>query len=126
MKTNFSMLLYTKKQRNYKSGLSLIYLRITVDGKRSEVTTGRDCNPENWNSKSGRVLGTKEDIKSLNAFLDNLKAKVYDAHRHLSENDKIITADSLKNQLLGKAEKPRMLIEIFFDLNNKMAALIGY
>ena len=34
-----------------------IYLRITVDGKRSEVTTGRECDPEKWNSKAGHAVG---------------------------------------------------------------------
>ena len=125
MKTNFSMLFYVKKQKNYTSGEAPIYLRITVDGKRSEITTNRECNPEKWNNKSGRVIGTKEEIKSFNAFLDNLQSKVYEAHRYLSENEKPITAETLKNQFLGKIEKAHMLIEIFKDHNLKMANLIG-
>ena len=125
MKTNFSMLFYVKKQKNYKTGDAPIYLRITVDGKRSEITTNRECNPEKWNSKSGRLIGTKENIKSFNAFLDNLQTKVYEAHRYLSENEKLITAEILKHRMLGKAEKARMLIDIFRDHNNKMAALVG-
>ena len=96
MKTNFSMLLYMKKQKIYKLGLAPIYLRITGDGKRSEVSTGRECYPENWNSKFGRAIGTKEDIKSYNAFLNILRAKVYEGHRYLSENDKLISAENLK------------------------------
>ncbi len=125
MKTNFSMLFYTKKQRNYTSGLAPIYLRITVDGKRSEVTTGRECDPEKWNNKSGRAIGSKEEVRSFNAFLDNLQAKVYEAHRYLSENEKLITSETLKNRMLGKVEKARMLIDIFRDHNNKMVALVG-
>ena len=125
MKTNFSMLFYVKKQRNYTSGDAPIYLRITVDGKRSELTTNRDCNPEKWNNKSGRLIGTKEEIKNFNSFLDNLQARVYEAHRYLSENEKLITAETLKNRILGKEEKARMLIDIFRDHNNKMAALVG-
>ncbi len=85
MKTNFSMLLYMKKQKNYKSGSVSIYLRITVDGKRAELSTGRECDPKKWSSKSGRAIGTKEDIKSFNAFLDNLQSKVYEAPRYLFE-----------------------------------------
>ncbi len=100
-----------------------IYLRITVNGQRAEVTTGRECDPEKWINKSGRAVGTKEDVKRFNAFLDNLQARVYEAHRDLSENDKLISAETLKNQMLGKAEKSRMLIEIFSDHNNKMASL---
>ena len=121
MKTNFSMLNYIKKQKNYQLGLVPIYLRITVDGQRTELTTSRECDPVKWNNKSGRAVGTKEDIKSFNAFLDNLQARVYEAHRYLSENDKLISAETLKNRMLGKVEKSRMLIETFLDHNNKMA-----
>ena len=125
MKTNFSMLFYVKKQMNYTSGQAPIYLRITVNGKRSEITTNRKCDPEKWNKKSGRAVGTREEIKSFNAFLDNLQTKAYDAHRYLSENEKLVTAETLKNQILGKVKKSHMLIEIFKDHNLKVANLVG-
>ena len=125
MKTNFSMLFYLKKQKNYTTGLAPVYLRITVDGERAEVTTNRECEPEKWNSHSGRATGTKENIKSLNAFLDNLQSDAYEAHRYLHENGKLITAESLKNRMLGKSEKSYMLIELFKDHNSKVASLIG-
>jgi site-specific recombinase XerD len=125
MKTNFSMLFYLKKQKNYTSGLAPVYLRITVDGERAEVTTNRECEPEKWNSHSGRATGTKENIKSLNAFLDNLQSDAYEAHRYLHENGKLITAESLKNRMLGKSEKSYMLIELFKDHNSKVASLVG-
>jgi site-specific recombinase XerD len=125
MKTNFSMLFYLKKRKNYAIGLVPIYLRITVDGQRAEVTTGRDCDPEKWNSSSGRANGTKEATKALNAYLDNIQAKVYEAHRQLYEKGEQITAESLKNRFLGKAEKVYMLLSIFKEHNEKMKELIG-
>lgn len=70
MKTNFSLLFYMKKPKNYQTGVVPIYLHITVNGNRSEVTTGRSCDPSRWNSGLGRSNGIKEEIKSLNIFLD--------------------------------------------------------
>ena len=58
MKTNFSLLFYMKKQKNYTKGAAPIYLRITVAGKRAETTTGRECEPDRWNAKTGRISGT--------------------------------------------------------------------
>ena len=46
MKTNFSVLLYLKKQKNYTSGTAPTYLRITVNGQRAELTANRECEPE--------------------------------------------------------------------------------
>jgi len=48
MKTNFSLLFYMKKQKNYTKGIAPIYMRITVNGKRAESATGRSCEPERW------------------------------------------------------------------------------
>jgi site-specific recombinase XerD len=125
MKTNFSLLFYLKKPKNYQSGLVPIYLRITVNGQRSETTAGRECEPSTWNSIAGRLKGTKEDTKSFNSYLDNLQKQVYEAHSQLSETKSAITAETLKNKFLGKSEKTRMLIDIFKDHNKKVAALVG-
>ncbi|MFD2287568.1 Arm DNA-binding domain-containing protein [Pedobacter petrophilus] len=125
MKTNFSLLFYLKKQKNYQAGAAPIYLRITVDGKRSEVTTGRSCDPSAWNVISGRCNGKKEEIKSFNAYLDNLQNKVFEAHRQLTEKDDTITAERLRDHFQGKVEKQRTLIDVFKDHNSKMEALVG-
>jgi len=125
MKTTFSLLFYLKRPKNYENGPMPVYLRITVNGKRAETTSGRECLPANWNGKSGRFRGTKEEIKSFNAYLDNLQSQVYDAHKTLTEAGVLITADLIKNKLLGKTEKSRTLISVFKDHNKKVAALVG-
>jgi site-specific recombinase XerD len=125
MKTNFSLLFYMKKPKNYVKGAAPIYLRITVQGKRSEITAGCSCEPSQWNAHAGRCNGNKEEVKSFNAYLDNLQAKVYQAHRQLTEADENITAESIRNQFLGKKEKSLNLIGIFKDHNQKMEALLG-
>ena len=125
MKTNFSLLFYMKKPKNYQTGPVPIYMRVTVNGKRSETTTGRECLPSRWNAGASRANGTKEDIKAFNAYLDDLQKKVYEAHRQLTEADELITAETIHNKFLGKAEKPRSLIAMFKEHNKKMEALIG-
>ena len=125
MKTTFSLLFYLKKPKNYTGGLMPVYVRITVNGQRSETTTGRECETAQWNSAAGRLKGTKEEVKSFNAYLDDLQTKVYNAHRMLSEADELITAETIRNKFQGKAGKSRYLIEIFKDHNKKVEALIG-
>ncbi|MDP9079298.1 MAG: site-specific integrase, partial [Bacteroidota bacterium] len=57
--------------------------------------------------------------------LDNLQSQVYEAHKSLTEARVLITADLIKNKLLGKSEKSRTLITVFKDHNKKVAALVG-
>jgi len=125
MKTNFSVLFYMKKPSYYKGGAAPIYMRLTVDSKRTEISTGRECLPERWNSAAGRGTGTKEEIKSLNAFLESMQAKVYEAHDYLYAKGIDITADAIKKRLAGEDEDRHLLIEGFADHNRKMASLVG-
>ena len=125
MKTNFSVLFFLKKPKNYTKGaVYFIFLRITVDGIRAEMSTSRNCEPERWNAKAGKVIGTKEDVKILNAYLENMKAEVYAAHSQLNVDGAAITADSVKCKFLGKAEKTHTIMEAIKIHNTNMAALV--
>lgn len=65
MKTNFSLLFYLKRPKDYITGVASIYLRITVNGKRAELATGKECEPEQWNSKTGNIRVRKKIPKLL-------------------------------------------------------------
>lgn len=125
MRTNVNLLFYLKKPKNYKTGIMPIYLRFTVDGQRSEVATGRECDPARWNSKSGRSIGTKEDTRALNNYLDTLQARALEYHRLMTIHDEMITAESLRNRFTGKIEKARTIVAVFEDHNQKMKSLVG-
>lgn len=125
MKIKFSLLFYLRKPKNYVSGPISVWVRITVNGKRSETPAGRKCEPAQWSSAAGRQKGTKEEVKSFNAFLNNLQAKVYEAHRQLTEGNVVITAEAIRNKFIGRTEYPHSLVEIFKEHNQKMEALVG-
>ena len=125
MRTNINLLFYLKKRSTYKNGPVAIYLRFTVDGQRAEASTGKTCDPSRWNTQAGRAIGTKEDVRTLNSYLDTLQAKAQEFHRWMTANDEMITAESLKNRFIGKTEKVRTLVAVFEDHNQKMRSLVG-
>ena len=122
---SFGLLFYLKKRNNYVKGPIPIYLRITVDGSTKELSTKRACEPNRWNPSAERVSGTKEDAKALNAYLDTLQAKAYEAKRHLIEANEMVTAFAIKEILLGNSHRNRYLIQIFEDYNADVKKLIG-
>jgi hypothetical protein len=63
-----------------------IYMRITVNGKRADMSAGRECEPNKW-SRAGRAIGTKEEIKSINNYLDSLQTKLKTAQRVLVDSN---------------------------------------
>lgn len=121
---SFSMLFYLKKQKNYVQGKQPIYLRITINAVRMELSMQRECDPTRWNPNAGRAIGTKEEFKTLNVYLDSLQAKVHEAHRSLLDKNELITVENMKRKLGGVTERPRMVLEIFRYHNDQMLQLI--
>lgn len=75
--------------------------------------------------RAGRVLGNKEDVKTLNAYLDELQQMVYQARKSLLENNRPITTDAIKCILTGNTEKKKSILTVFQHHNEQMKALEG-
>jgi len=125
LQKNFNLLFYLKRPKKPSKGPVPVYLRITVNGVRKEIATGRSCEPDRWNPNAGRASGNKEEIRSLNAFLDTLQLNVHEARRKAVEEGKVITSALLKGMLTGEYEKPKMLLEVFKYHNEQALALVN-
>ncbi|WP_317172498.1 site-specific integrase [Pedobacter foliorum] len=125
MKNNFSLRFYLKKPKNYVSGSMPIYMRITVNGMPNELASGKQCVPSRWNTKAGRVNGSRQEDRSINAYLNALERRVGEAHTDLVNADKKITAESIKNKYLGIEEQEKQLIVVFKMHNERIEALLG-
>ncbi|WP_113663274.1 site-specific integrase [Pedobacter nanyangensis] len=125
MKTNFSLLFFMKRQKNYSGGEVPIYLRITVNGKRAEIATGRSCEPDRWHSKSGRAIGTKEKYRLFNTCLDQLHNKVYDAYLKVVQSGNEITAQSIRDMMMGRETISATLLQAVAEHNERMEVLVG-
>ena len=122
---SFGLLFYLKKPKNYLKGEVPIYLRITVDGIPKELSVKRCCDPSRWNPHAGRASGTKENVKTLNSYLDTYQAKVFEAKRKLVEENQMVTASAIKDMLTGVDQRNKMLIKIFEDYNADVKKLVG-
>ena len=68
-----------------------------MDSRRTEISTKRRWEQAGWNAAAGRAFGIKDHIRELNAYLDTLQNKVYQAHRKLVESGKDLSVHNLKN-----------------------------
>lgn len=120
-----SLLFYLKKSKPDSAGSAMIYLRITIRDKRVEFSPGRKTHPYKWNASNSMVQGFSEDIRQLNAYLNNMRTNLYKQAEKLKDNDLSLTAVSLGDAYLGKDQKFKMLLEIFQDHNNQVESLVG-
>jgi integrase len=126
LEKTFSVLSYLRKPKFYREGdPSQVYLRVTVDGLAVEISAKRTWYPERWNNRSGRAIGVKDDVRSLNRFLDIMTNKVHDARRFLIDDNKEVTAQAIKNYLMGIDDR-KMLLEVFREHNERIAAQVPF
>lgn len=124
MNNRFSLLFYFKKPKNCTHQELPIYMRITVGCARTEISTQRKWDPSRWNIAAGRAIGTKEDARTLNAYLDTLQARVYEAQRQLIADQQPITVKNLRLRFEGKRAASKMFIEVFRNHNEKIKQLV--
>jgi site-specific recombinase XerD len=125
MVKTFHHIFFLKKPKGYEEGPVPIYIRITVEGKRSEFSIARNVEPTLWNQAAGRMKGGSTDVKKFNGHLAALESKLYDAHQALIRENKVITAEALKNKFTGASDRQRMLVPIFQKHNDEVKALVG-
>ena len=122
---NFSILFWLNKDRVQSNGEIPIYMRITIDGKRVEISSQKTVLPELWDQKAQQVKGKDTNIRMMNSYLDMTKGKIQTIYNQLIFNGGNITAAIIKNLFLGKdvEEKPnhKTIMEAFDYHNLKMA-----
>ena len=125
MKVKVNLHFYAKSTKSNTKGQFPIYVRLTVNGIRTEFSTKKFIDPNRWSSEACKMKGTTEEARSINGYLDILKSKVLDIQMELIHKNQELSIDNFKELLFGSDEKQRMLIPIFQDHNNKIKELLG-
>jgi len=81
MSQNFKILFFLKKGKRSNEKSLPIYVRVTINRERVEWTCQRNCDASKWNQQTGRVIGNKNETKSLNQYLDALQANIFELQR---------------------------------------------
>ena len=110
MKNTFSVLFYPKRRGNNLALEAFVYMRITVNGGRSELSVNRKVNVSKWNHRAEKLSGTTNQVRDLNNYLDAVRNKVYNIHQELLRSGTKITSQTIKNSYLGIGERQKMFL----------------
>ena len=106
MRSTFKILFYINRQKVKADGNTAILCRITIDGKSVAITTGKLCNPSEWNVKQGLTTDRK-----TNQRLCEFRGLVEKTYRDiLVKKDGVVSVELIKNRLQGVATNPTTLL----------------
>jgi len=88
MKTTqtFSILVWANKSKATNDGLP-IFARITIDGKRAEISLKKKVQEEKWDSHSGCMKGTNEEARTVNNYINQVKSELFKLYTQMSMFD---------------------------------------
>lgn len=123
--STLAVLIFTR-DINYNPEKLTIYARITVDGRRAEISLKRYTSVNVWDVSKGRVIGTTSKARLLNSYLDEVYVQILDAHKQLLREGKVITAQAVKARFLGQDEQHKTLKELVKYHNTTMDSVLKY
>ena len=121
----YSILFFIKKKKLNKRGEAPIFMRITLDGERTETSIKRSIPDNLWDSGRNKAKTGYKYQKELNGHLDHIRNQLYLHQQDMERKGKIITAKSLINRYLGKDEENRTILHIYKEHNDRMQKMIG-
>jgi integrase/recombinase XerD len=92
----FSVHFWLKKSVIKKDGTLPIYVRITVDGHRADVSTKRSIDENRWCETSRRNIPKFSGAKGINDYLSDIYSKLVACHKQLSDDGDVISAQAIK------------------------------
>ena len=100
-------------------------MRITVNGKATEVSLKRSIEPKLWDVARNRAKGNSQNSKDLNDYLSSVQGQLFVHQQEIQEEGKFLTPKLLSNAFLGIGEKQWSLVELYQEHNDNMKKLIG-
>ena len=106
MRSTFKLLFYINRNKVKSDGTTAVLCRISIDGKKSALTTGIYCRPGDWDTGKGEIRTAKENNR-LAAF----RSRLEEAYAGLLRNRGVVTAELLKATVSGAASVPEYLLQ---------------
>lgn len=106
MRSTFTILFYINRNKVKADGTTAVLCRITIDGKQTVLSSGIYCNPESWNAKKGAT-----DNERDNSRLAEFRTKLEQAYENMLKNTGVVSAELLKNTIVGVNAVPIMLLQ---------------
>ncbi len=104
----FAVLFWTYTSRA-KNNQAPIYARITVNGKKANISLKFKADIRTWDSNKQRAKGNSEDSRILNQYLDRVRAQIVQCYHDLKFRGRLITSDLLKAKYLGETDNFKTL-----------------
>ena len=124
-RSTFAILFYINRTKIRKDGTCQLLCKISIDAKWEQIGTKVSVNPAVWNPEKGRADGRSENAITVNRAIDDLTKEIKEYYRRIKNSLGFITAEQVKNAVMGVGQKPLTLLALFREHNEEFKKRIG-
>jgi len=99
---------------------ALLYVRVTVNQKRLNISLKRKISLNIWNPKLKKAKGTSTEARQINQYLAQVNSQIFQIYQDLNFKNQLITAQLIKSAFLGEDENNKSLNELISYHSNKI------
>ena len=110
--STFSVLFWIYFQRE-KDGKAPLFARISLDGKKLNISLKRKIDIALWDSNKQRSSGNEAFDLELNEFLDQEYSRLFQYYQELRIEGRVRSLENIKKKYFGESEKLYSLEDIF-------------
>ena len=108
-----------------KDGKVPVYVRITVDSQRVEMSLKQYVQPIEWNAAKGLARGSRKEMTTLNTYLEQVRARLVECYQEIQLKKQLITAKGIKSLFLGEDDKQFTLTKLVSYHNETMKTVLA-
>lgn len=121
---NTFRILFWLNSAKIKNTLAPIYARVTINGRRAEISLARQCHPDSWDDRAHRMKGRNPKATVINNYLDSKYSKLLQCYEELLKEDRVITAQAVKARFLGSDSTSKTLKDVIEHHNKTMVEIL--
>lgn len=121
----FKILFFVKRTKALKDGSLPIFVRITINGERSEFSMQMSVPEPLWDNQKGRAKGNAKQSRQINQYIETVLTNLHIKKREMEETGVVLTADNLRRHYLGLNEEKKQLLMLFREHNEQCRKLVG-
>lgn len=123
---NFKILFIEGKNRKNKKNQSPLFCRLTLNGKRKQLSTGINIESEHWDTKNQVILKSHKSAILYNSQLDKIKSKVNSIYMILQLQENLFSIEDIHDKYLGKElKKSEFILSYYKQYLSKIKKLVG-
>ncbi len=128
-RSTFAILFYINRTKIRKDGTCQLLCKLSIDSESEQIGTKISVNPAIWEpgegETGGKATGRSNNALEVNNGIQEITKRIKKHHKDIKASLGFVTAELVKNALLGIAQKPVTLMKLFKEHNDEFKKRVG-